>query len=66
MTLCVALLWLLLCSGSVVCWTRMATLFHWAAYPAGVSAAYTLPTLYTLAIFIAERRPSICRASVPG
>ncbi len=56
-TVGVALLWLLFWVGFIIWWALMSTLFRRGAYPAAVLVAYALPTLYTLAAFIASRRP---------
>lgn len=52
----VTVLWLLFWPGFIVWWTLMAALFRREAYPEAVIAAYALPTLYTLAAFVASRR----------
>ena len=52
----VVLLWLLFWPGLVAWWLLMSVLFRQGAYSAAVIVAYALPTLYTLAAFIASRR----------
>ena len=52
----VALLWLLFWPGLIVWWLLMSALFRQGAYPAAVVVGYSLPTLYTLAAFIASRQ----------
>lgn len=53
----VGLLWLLFWPGLIIWWLLMSALFRQGDYVAGVVVAYALPTLYTLAAFIASRRP---------